>query len=183
MRYYTGIDVWWKWGVVTINDNCEVVSMYTIPSCPEGVDWVQLKLILEWIPWLSAIEDVHSIYWMSAKSNFNFWFIKGFKYSVLCDQDTVFVQPKTWQKTAWNGWDIVYKSVKPRKVKDTKATSLNAAQRIFPWVDWRVGRQRVQQDGLYDSALIAYRLMMQHKPERSITELTNVKNNETSLKT
>lgn len=157
---YTWIDVWAKWWIVTINDKLEVESMRTIPTNKEWVDREELKVRLDMLNWYIAIEDVHSIYGMSAKSNFNFWFIKWFKYACVADRDVELVAPKVWQKTAWDGNDIVYITKWNKQVKDTKATSLKAAQRIFPWVDWRVWRQRVQQDWLYDSALIAYWLYM-----------------------
>lgn len=159
MNFYTGIDVWAKWWIVTINDNLEIVRMDNVPKTWWDVDWDKLKHILSLISRPVAIEDVHSIYWMSAKSNFNFWYIKWFKMACLTWKDVTLVQPKTWQKVARINDDIVYEKLEPRKVKDTKATSLNASKRIFGDVKWRISPQRTPQDWLYDSALIAYRLM------------------------
>jgi len=172
---YTWVDVWAKWWIVTINEDKEVIFMSWIPKYKamvkvkwkmkekELVNRIELKWILDNIDWKICIEDVHSIFWSSAGSNFNFWFIKWFKWGCVCLKDALMVQPKTWQKAVWNQDDIVYKSITPRKVKDTKATSLKCAQRIFPWVDWKLWRQRSQQDWLYDSALMAYRLLQTNK--------------------
>lgn len=171
---YTGIDIWAKWGIVSINDKKEIVFMSWIPRCKERVkvkwkmkqkeivNWFELRRMLSSLEWKIVIEDVHSIFWTSAWSNFNFWFIKWFKWACVCLKDSLMVTPKTWQKAVWDEDDIVYKKLTPRKVKDTKATSLKCAQRIFPWVDWKLWSQRSQQDWLYDSALMAYRLLLEN---------------------
>lgn len=154
--FYTWIDVWEKWWIVTIDENTKVVAKLWIPHIWKDVDWYELQSILWDIYSLVAIEDVHSIYWMSAKSNFNFWYIKWFKVWCLPCLNVHFVKPKEWQKVVWEESDYVYQEDNPKR-KDTKKTSLNAANRIFPWVDWRNSiRQKKQQDWLYDAALIAY---------------------------
>lgn len=153
---YTWIDVWAKWWIVTINDKLEVVYMQPVPRIKGEVDRAGLRKILEELEWPICIEDVHSIFGSSAWSNFAFWYIKWFMIACLQGKDFILVQPKERQKTAWCEDDIVYKKITPRKVKDTKATSLNAANRIFWNVDWKVWSQRSQQDGLYDAGLMAY---------------------------
>jgi len=172
--HYTGVDVWAKWGIVTIDENRNIIKMLTIPKTKWEVDWLELAWLLYMLNWPIAIEDVHSIYWTSAKSNFNFGYIKWFKMACLIEKPVVLVQPKVWQKVARIEDDIVYKKLKPRKVKDTKATSLNSAQRLFPWVDWKLKGQRVQQDWLYDAWLMAYWLWFNNRPDRSVEELTKV---------
>ena len=156
---YTWIDVWAKWWIVTINHKLEVEYMLNIPKHKWEVDWKTLAQFIYTIDNPVAIEDVKSIFWMSAKSNFNFWYIKWFKMACLVNKDVTLVQPKTWQKVAWNSEDIVRDESWKKRRKDTKETSLNASQRIFPWVEWRTWKQRVDQDWLYDSALIAYWLL------------------------
>lgn len=67
--------------------------------------------------------------------------------------------PKAWQKVIWKDSDWVEKKNPDKKTKqgntDTKATSLNAANRLFPQVNFVVKGCKKAHDGLFDSALIA----------------------------
>ena len=94
-----------------------------------------------------VIEDVHSVFGSSAKSTFNFGFNKGYLIGLLAANKIpyVLVQPKTWQKEIWANSDMIvnYKKVKikdkgiTKKEVDTKNTSINAAKRLFPYIDFR----------------------------------------------
>lgn len=94
-----------------------------------------------------VIEDVHSIYGSSAKATFNFGFNKGYLIGLLAANKIpyVLVQPKTWQKEMWLNSDMIvnYKKVTikgkevTKKEVDTKNTSINAAKRLFPHIDFR----------------------------------------------
>lgn len=94
-----------------------------------------------------VIEDVHSIYGSAAKATFNFGFNKGYLIGLLAANKIpyVLVQPKTWQKEMWLNSDMVvnYKKVAikgkevTKKEVDTKNTSINAAKRLFPHIDFR----------------------------------------------
>ena len=69
------------------------------------------------------------------------------------------VTPRTWQKSIWHEADRVMRAKQDRKTKegntDTKKTSLNAAKRLFPTVNFIPKGKKVPKDGLYDAALIA----------------------------
>ena len=82
-----------------------------------------------------VMEEVHAIFGASAKSTFNFGAISGFLRGLLVANNIPYhlVPPKTWQKEIWGNTD----KVKKGKRVDTKATSLNAAVRLFPKVDFR----------------------------------------------
>lgn len=94
-----------------------------------------------------VIEDVHSIFGSSAKSTFNFGFNKGYLIGLLSANRIPYtlVAPKEWQKAMWTNADMVYKyekvkikgEEKIRKTIDTKATSIKAAKRLFPNIDFR----------------------------------------------
>lgn len=94
-----------------------------------------------------VIEDVHSIYGSAAKATFNFGFNKGYLIGLLAANKIpyVLVQPKTWQKEMWLNSDMVinYKKITikgkevTKKEVDTKNTSINAAKRLFPHIDFR----------------------------------------------
>ena len=94
-----------------------------------------------------VIEDVHAIGNSAAKSTFTFGFNKGYLVGLLAANKIpyVLVQPKTWQKEMWLNSDMVvnYKKVTikgkevTKKEVDTKNTSINAAKRLFPQIDFR----------------------------------------------
>ena len=113
-----------------------------------------------------VIEDVHSIFGSSAKSTFNFGFNKGYLIGLLAANKIpyILVQPKEWQKVVWNNADMVvsYKQVKvkdkivSKKVVDTKATSINAAKRLFPTMDFRKSeRAKNIDDNKVDATLMS----------------------------
>lgn len=94
------------------------------------------------------IEDVHAIFNSSAKSTFEFGMQKGYVVALVEALEIPYhlVAPKEWQKEMWDNKDIVMTSepyngndgkTKLRKKKDTKKTSLNAGERLFPHIDFR----------------------------------------------
>lgn len=96
------------------------------------------------------MEDVHSIFGSSAKSNFQFGRGVGILEAVITSTSRPFtlVKPKEWQKTAWQGIKLV---------KNPKANSLAAAKRLFPNNSFlATQRSKVPHEGLIDAALIAY---------------------------
>lgn len=115
----------------------------------------------------AVIEDVHAVYGSSAGATFEFGRVKGFLLGLLVAHRIPYtlVQPKEWQGGIWTSADKVVgrKSVVSgdvvsvlRKVTDTKATSYNAALRIFPSVDFRKsGRCRKVDDNKVDALLMA----------------------------
>lgn len=114
-----------------------------------------------------VMEDVHSIFGASAKSNFQFGWINGLMECMLYASGIPFtkVQPKAWQALAWAGIDPVSvptgkkhkKTGKPMYKVDTKATSLLVARRLFPDESFlATARSSVPHDGRVDAALMAY---------------------------
>lgn len=94
-----------------------------------------------------VIEDVHALYNSAAKATFNFGFNKGYLIGLLAANKIpyVLIQPKEWQKEIWTNPDMVVNYKKTtirgkeitRKEVDTKNTSINAAKRLFPNIDFR----------------------------------------------
>lgn len=115
----------------------------------------------------AVIEDVHAVYGSSAGATFEFGRVKGFLLGLLVAHRIPYtlVQPKEWQGGVWTSADMVVGcksvvsgvgAVVSRKVTDTKATSFNAALRIFPSVDFRKsGRCRKVDDNKVDALLMA----------------------------
>ncbi len=157
--WYAGIDVGKKGGVVVIDEFSTIQRKHAFKDYKAFLKFVQdlyFKRVLEWgFEVVFVIEDVHSLFGMSAKSNFSFGHIKGFKEGALMALDFEYhlVQPKVWQKGVWLPEDVV---INDKQKKDTKATSLNAAKRLWKDEDFlATERSRVPHDGLVDAALMA----------------------------
>lgn len=157
MKYYLGIDVGKDGGLALYNSETGVLMTWLIPDDLKGLDecFSDIRREVGTADILVLIEDVHSIFGSSAKSNFQFGRIKGVKeaLSVCWFGGYELVQPKKWQGVVWEEKDIV---LKDNGRKDTKLTSANAAREWFPGYDFRKSqRARKPHDGLVDAALIA----------------------------
>tara|TARA_Y100000310_G_scaffold243676_1_gene248222 strand:- start:7054 stop:7629 length:576 start_codon:yes stop_codon:yes gene_type:complete len=109
-----------------------------------------------------VIEDIASFYGISASVNFKMGYNLGMIHALLDihAEEYHLVKPSVWQKKIWIEDDKVIRhnpSAKVRQSKtDTKATSLNAAKRIFPKTNFIPEKKRKEHDGLIDAALIAH---------------------------
>ena len=164
-RVYLGIDVGSK-GFITLNTGNEH-KFYSIADN----DIYQLSDIFrdiknEYPNVVCVIEEVHAIFGSSAKATFAFGEINGILKGLLMANKIPYhlVQPKTWQKEMWDNKDLVvsYKTIKvkgkdvSKKEVNTKQTSINAAKRIFPYIDLRKPeRCKNPDDNKVDSLLIA----------------------------
>lgn len=116
---------------------------------------------------VAVLEDVHAVFGSSAKGTFSFGFSKGMLLAMLVAHRIpyVLVAPKDWQNEVWINADKEYttqkqklKSGEERGVKkvDTKSTSINAARRLFPSVDFRKSEKaKKPHDGKVDALLMA----------------------------
>lgn len=141
---YAGIDIGSNGGIAVLTDKLVYKKL------GEVKDWI--KLLKK--PVIVAIEDLHSIYGSSAKSNFSFGVNNGIVMGALecMGIDYIKVAPKTWQKAIWIPEDIVKFDGKV----DTKATSLNAARRYYPNEEFLAStRSSVPHDGIVDAVLLA----------------------------
>lgn len=158
MNLYVGIDPGKNGGIVTINSE-GVLKLYPIPKIKTNVDYRELYSIFNAIEGdniYCVIEEVHSVFGSSAKSNFNFGYISGVLLGMIISREDIsyeMVPPKKWQKEIWSSSDIVKKE---NGRNDTKATSLLAAKRLFPGESFlATPRSKKPHDGLYDAALLA----------------------------
>lgn len=157
-KIYIGCDVGKGGAFVGIDESSNIVIKSVIPKIGDNVDIQGIVNLLSFDPKefkvYVAIEDVHSIYGTSAKSNFSFGWIKGLKTGIIATLGLTYmlVQPKTWQKYVWSPTDVVKKGTKT----DTKKTSLTAAKRLFPHENFlATERSKVPHDGIVDAVLIA----------------------------
>jgi len=142
---YAGIDIGANGGIAVLSDGKLIYK-----KLGEVKDWINLLKS----PIIVAIEDLHSIYGSSAKSNFGFGVNNGIVQGALqCKGIDYFkVPPKTWQKYIWMSQDLVKFGTKV----DTKATSLNAARRLYPDEQFLASsRSSVPHDGIVDAVLLA----------------------------
>jgi crossover junction endodeoxyribonuclease RuvC len=151
---YVGIDVGKKGGIVFMDEDLKPIQKHIMPMLGKEYDIQELKNILS-NPYVNilhlAIENVHAIQGRTGNSsNFSFGLGKGILMGMVAGLEIPYtlVNPKTWQKVAWEG---------VTKQADTKKTSLVAAKRLFPTEDFlATERSRVPHDGLVDGALMAY---------------------------
>lgn len=109
-------------------------------------------------PVVAVMEEVHAVFGSSAKATFDFGQTFGFLKGVLIANGIPYhlVQPKEWQREIWINEDKVYRYKHDgKKMIDTKATSLNAARRLFPGEDLkRTPKCRAADDNKVDALLI-----------------------------
>ncbi len=91
-----------------------------------------------------CMEEIHAIYGASAKATFSFGEIFGALQGILESLKIPYhlVSPKVWQREIWINQDKVFKtSTNSRgeltRVVDNKPTSITAAKRLFPGVDFK----------------------------------------------
>ena len=181
IKVYIGIDIGSDGAyAIIVNDQLKVYGK--IPSNGE-LDMSMLRdIFFENIPEehnvkiIAGIEDLHSIYGSSAKSNFQFGVNNGLVVGFLqtIEFPHIKISPKKWQKEMWQGIRPVMipsmekkkkgqpavqkknKDGSPKYKVDTKATSLIAAKRLFPTESFlATERSKVPHDGIVDAVLIA----------------------------
>lgn len=103
---------------------------------------------------VACIEDVHAMPGQGVASSFKFGYNVGILVGILKCLKIAYhqVSPQKWQKEIWERNDKVTKGSKT----DPKKTSINAAHRLFPSVDFRkTERCHVADDNKVDATLIA----------------------------
>lgn len=166
MKTFVGIDPGAK-GFITAIFPDGRMKFAAIADMSEQELFLFLRSIKDMSEQVTAVmEDVHPLFGSSAKSTFSFGEIKGLLRGLLIAGKIPYtlVPPKTWQKEIWTTPDVVSSTETVRrkngdvKVKriDTKATSINAARRLFPEVDLRKSeRSKKPDDNKVDSMLMA----------------------------
>lgn len=165
-RVYLGIDVGKK-GFLALNKGDNDFEFYSI----EDNDAYKLGDIMSDIKLrypnvVCVIEQVHALYGSSASSTFQFGETNGLLKGLLIANKISYhlVQPKAWQKEMWDNKDVVFeyttisKKDGEHRIKKvaTKATSTNAAKRIFPMIDFRrTERCKNLDDNKIDATLLS----------------------------
>lgn len=174
-KIYGGIDPGAKGYISTYVDGKFINT--PIPKIGDRVNVRELASVIENIA-LNAnelgkglhfvIEDVHAVFGSAAGATFAFGKICGLLEGMLIAFKIPYtaVQPKVWQKELWQGVKPVKKPLTEKQKKagrlngqvDTKKTSLLAAQKLFPEIDFFVtekgNKSKNFDDNLVDSVLI-----------------------------
>lgn len=166
--YFMAIDPGKTGSVVIISEDGSELYKFVVPLIQKEIDVARLSLYIKrWSGYIKhcVIEDVHQIFGVSSKANFQFGRALGLLEGIIsvCEIPWSKVQPKTWQKEMWEGVRPVQintgKKTKDGNIKyktDTKATSLLAAKRLFPKETFlATKRSSVPHDGIIDALLIS----------------------------
>lgn len=163
-KIWIGVDPGKKGAIVAVASN-GMVGKWPVPLIQDDVDAVGIWNILNDLKsrydLTLILEDVHSLFGMSAATNFSMGHTLGILDGIIAASKIrlIRVPPKTWQKEIWEKNDMQYKPLKDEQRKpsvDTKATSMKAARRLFPEADLRAtARSRNDSDGICDSACLA----------------------------
>lgn len=168
-KVFVGCDPGAKGAITILDYEGKIIMKFAFPRIKDEIDYLGLVDVFNNLAAYESIhfciEDVHSIFGASAKSNFSFGHICGFLQGMLCYSriSHTMVQPKLWQKEMWAGFKPIeintgtkLKSGAPKMKVDTKATSLIVAKRLFPSADFRASERSTNpHDGIVDSALLA----------------------------
>lgn len=166
MKYFIAADPGKKGAIVVIDSNNQILTAQT-PLVGGEIDTHQISKFLNSFEGdkHAVIEDVHSIFGVGAKANFQFGRALGILEGIICTLGIPFtkVSPKEWQKEMWQGIKPIevptLKKNKDGSVKyktDTKATSLICVKRLYPDVNLLpTERSKKPSDGIVDALLMA----------------------------
>lgn len=169
-KEFIGIDIGANGGIAIVDENAKLIFTATIPKISGRVDVHQLyKLIKSFKNRCEdshvIIEDLHSIFQVGAKSNWQFGWINGVIESLIiaCNLAYTKVAPKTWQKIIWQGVRPVEintgKFKKSGEIKykiDTKTTTLLAVKRLYPDSDFTISkRAKKDHNGIVDAVALS----------------------------
>jgi hypothetical protein len=177
-KLFAGIDIGANGGIALINEDCKLICTYQIPKIGGRVSLHDLYEIINSFsvkaPFIKVvIEDLHSIFQVGAKSNWQFGWINGVTETAIVAAGLSYdkIAPKEWQKLCWMGVSPVKINTGKKTAKgeikykiDTKATSLLAAKRLFPQASFVASeRAKKDHDGIVDAVLLAYYGYLKYK--------------------
>lgn len=165
-KNYGGIDPGKHGGIAILTKNGGLVKSPFPLVGKSGKQELDLKSLAEYFRTIKinfpdiifVMEEVHSLFGMSAGTNFTFGWNNGLLIGMLHAMNLPYtlVQPKKWQAEIWTNSDKVLHTVKGKTKTDTKATSSKAAARLYPGVDFTpTARSTKDHDGIVDAALLA----------------------------
>lgn len=169
-KIYVGIDVGKNGGIAVLYPEGEVSVQATPtvgPTTAKEIDKQAIKkffhsLVDNGVEIVVVVEDVHSIFGTSAKSNFQFGRSLGIIEGIVEALELSYykITPKVWQALCFQGVPEIRKpskTAKGRGTLETKPMALIAAQRLYPQVDLRKSNKAEKpHDGIVDALLMAH---------------------------
>lgn len=161
-KVWLGIDPGKSGSVAWVSEDNEVCYFH-IPLVGTEVSVVEMKnafktIVEEFDIQMCVLENVHSMFQVGAKSNFQFGRVLGMLEALIAafDIPVVLIPPKKWQKLCHQGVPFMKDNI--------KGMSLLAAQRLFPQykfttnesVFFATKRARTPHDGVIDAVLMAF---------------------------
>jgi len=163
IKYFCGIDIGLSGAIVIQNSFDNNVVIHVTPTIKNAPDYAKMAEILSYYRGKDChvvLENLHSIFGASAKSNFSFGSICGATEMALISNQIPYtrVQATDWQKLMFEGIKEVSKAKKTptgKARRDTKAMSILACKRLFPKVSLIAPRCRTDHDGIADALLMS----------------------------
>lgn len=165
-KIYVGLDVGKK-GYISTQGGDGLIRFFSFKDHDKKETFDYLKKLKEKSNGnlVCVFEDVKAIFGAGANNTFEFGFQKGYIVGYLIALGIPYeaVLPRVWQKEIWTNSDMVYKPTN-RKLKDgrmakqvdTKPTSINAAKRLFPDIDFRrTSKCKSVDDNMCDALLMS----------------------------
>lgn len=177
-KIFIGIDPGKEGGIVCLPVTGEAILTNQMPVFSQEVDGYAVAGTLSGIKdsgfdVIIGLEKVASMPGQGVKSMFSFGFGCGIVEGVIqtLQMPYVKIQPKAWQKVAFEGVAPIYKPAKPTKDGkpanpkiDTKAMALVAARRLYPNVNLLATEgSKVPHSGIVDALLIAHYLKVTNR--------------------
>ena len=153
MNAYIGIDPGKKGAMCALLDDGTMQIKDFDENIQTMMDWL-IDIKSSHNVEMCMIEDVHSIFGTSAKSNFNFGFNTGIMHGMIrgLGLPLDLVQPKAWQK---------FVGIKS-KGKEIKKDVANTCERLYPSCDIRGARGGLL-DGRSDALMISHYCKLKYK--------------------
>jgi len=163
MTIFIGIDPGAQGALCALDTQTKLLSFCPTPNPNHLTKPVLVKHVATWLTFHSThamiigIEDVHSVFGSSAKSNFQFGRYLGLieALAMQCKCGVTYVQPKVWQK----GCGIIFP--KGTKKPDKKKITAEKALELYPNADV-YGPMGGLKDARTDSLMIAHYLHLQY---------------------
>ena len=166
-RFAIGVDPGKSGGIVVVQDG-QIIDKVIMPVIGKEYDTQAITAFLLKYKEGGVVymENLHAIFGVPARSNFELGRCVGIFQGIAMALKMPLIEypPKEWQKFSWAGIPVVKnptgkkkKDGTPRYKTDTKKTSLLAAKKIFPAIDFTpTERAQKPHDGLIDAGLIAW---------------------------
>lgn len=153
MKVYIGCDPGMKGAICALGENRNIIFKDYTENTLDIARWLEDVKDSHEIQ-MCMIEDVHSIFGASAKSNFNFGKNTGILHGVIraLALPLDLIQPKKWQKAI---------GTKKKSGPELKKEIGSIAQRLYPTAELHTPRGRLL-DGRADALMIAHYCKLQY---------------------